>query len=169
MVFVGCFFGPFSSPLNEIRSFDLDRDVADVFVRVVLLPACPPSHEIQSLTGMLTLLEGSSEDLPVEAMRDYLNGLVEESISRKNDQVENVDPAVVTVGWSHGIAPTKQTSSWQLLCPRRGCCPHCKRFLCVCLACCMRARACAGAGVSLSRRGRGRFVGMRTLCVSSRM
>lgn len=39
---------------------------------------------------MLTLLEGSSEDLPVEAMRDYLNGLVEESVSRKSEQVSFV-------------------------------------------------------------------------------
>ena len=39
---------------------------------------------------MLTLLEGSSEDLPVEAMRDYLNGLVEESVSRKSEQVRLV-------------------------------------------------------------------------------
>ena len=36
---------------------------------------------------MLTLLEGSSEDLPVEAMRDYLNGLVDESVARKPEQV----------------------------------------------------------------------------------
>eukprot|EP00903_Cladosiphon_okamuranus_P020271 g18603.t1 len=44
----------------------------------------------QSLNGMLTLLEGSSEDLPVEAMRDYLNGLVEESASRKSEQLSNI-------------------------------------------------------------------------------
>lgn len=44
----------------------------------------------KSLNGMLTLLEGSSEDLPIEAMRDYLNGLVEESVSRKSEQVRSV-------------------------------------------------------------------------------
>ncbi|CAN0161576.1 unnamed protein product [Ectocarpus fasciculatus] len=36
------------------------------------------------------LLEGSSEDLPVEAMRDYLNGLVYDSASKKTEQLSNI-------------------------------------------------------------------------------
>ncbi|CAM9665132.1 unnamed protein product [Ascophyllum nodosum] len=44
----------------------------------------------QSLSAMLTLLEGSYEDLPVEAMRDYLNGLIDESVSRTPYQLSNI-------------------------------------------------------------------------------
>lgn len=66
------------------------RDGDDDHDRAELLPLEDRgvlSSGRQGLNGMLNAVGGSSEDLPVEAMRDHLNGLVEESVAKKSQQV----------------------------------------------------------------------------------